>query len=512
MTHVDTDESIPIRELVWPDEIAAERATFYGIRTASLLANEPRWTHRRVERLDIIDERRLARHVSVDFTLPDLPNAPWDPDGRSWLVPVALLQKRLLRALNVRDEAGAALPVLTREQNAVIACALLRFFAVATLEDVIGVEEKLADQIAEELSDIAGGRRGADDFPSEAERADRTSRAVQTFRRAGIRAARSQKPLADPVENQRQILWRDETMRGFMTILAERFLLLVAITGHAGDRRIVKIGYEQNFDAQQLLTLDPWKAGIRALARRAWSRRFVLLYRAKVSLGLAPYGVRVGTRAGSGPESYHVEIAAPEELVIERARLDRLNTITDLATGRFRYESERIAEDRCTERAHLYDTRYMKIASPATPPRANEEAMAGSTITAELFIRPSFVRPALAIGWVTTGMLLAGLILTASRVHRNGDVTALIVVLPALFAAYLIPGEHRLVRLMFRWLRGLVFLLAVISFGAAASLTLGFDRAAMVVIWLVLFGVAAAATTVITIAFMTSNLKMRESR
>lgn len=481
----------------WPDEGYESRAAFYGIRTSALIANEPRWIHRRVERLELIDETRARRHMSVDFTLPDLPAAEWDPTPElQWLIPVALLQKRPMIDLDVRDAAGDALSVLTREQNSAIACELLTSQARETLVELLGPGAALEQPLLSELADIAGARRGHDDRPSDRTRGNRTSDAIQGFRGAAIRAARSPTGLADPLDRQRELLWRDETMRGFMTILAERFLLLVPVTAAPGARRIIKVGWEQVLE-----TLDV------ALATNP-NRGQVLREFMKSSCGFRTYPVRIDTRSVFGPESYHVEIVAPDELVVEFARLERFRTVTDLATGRVTSTRVSVWEDRGTERAHLYESFFAGGLDPGGPPAANEEVGARSTISVGFFIRPSFVRPPLLIGLVTCGMLAAGLLLKAAHIPRIGDVAALIVVLPAIFAAYLIPGEHRMVRRMFQGLRLLVLALAVTSFAAAATLTLRFSSRTLVIIWLALFGTAAGCTAMIAYAFRVSSGKM----
>jgi GDSL-like Lipase/Acylhydrolase family len=78
-----------------------------------MLENSSSWVHRRIESIDFIDERRMRRRVSVDFTPPPLPAGPI-------LVPVAMLSKGVLTHFDLRDEEGASVPMRTADQNATL--------------------------------------------------------------------------------------------------------------------------------------------------------------------------------------------------------------------------------------------------------------------------------------------------------------------------------------------------------------------------------------------------------
>ena len=551
-------------QAVWPDEMGRARSEFYAIRTAALLANEHRWVHRRVERIELIDERRARRQISIDFTLPALPSPPWEEE-RTWLVPIALLRRQLLTDLDVRGQDSSALPVLTREQNSRIAYELLRFLAQETLAEAFGPDIELLPLLDVELRDVAGCRRTDDDHPSELVRQRRTERAIKRFRRAASTAA-VRGHVTTRLGYQRLVLWRDRSTRGFLSTLADRFIVLVPLEASANTRLIVKLSYEQGAVVpplvppvlrslspvhlrrlvridraittlgegvqtlalqveytvlsaiRQLLSLDrtirlsPPPALFRGVDITAMTSSInqlmhALRRRTGSSFGLDPLSLRVPTRAVYGPESYHVEVVAPAELLIEYARLERETTILDLALGTERQESVCIAEDAHTERAHLYESLYTTSRRESAPIPTNEEVRVSSAIKVEFLMRPSFVLPSLLIGLITSGMLASGLVLHGVGVPRQGDVTALLVVLPALFAAYLIPGEHRLVRRMFRGVRFLVFLLSLASFVAAGSLTLSLSSTARVTLWAVLLGISSASTATIFAAWLTSMMR-----
>lgn len=72
------------------------------------------WATRRVERVELQDDRIMRRMVSVDYTLGDDP--PVDAAGRA-LLPLAVLRKAPLSNFDMRDDAGRSLSVLRTSEN-----------------------------------------------------------------------------------------------------------------------------------------------------------------------------------------------------------------------------------------------------------------------------------------------------------------------------------------------------------------------------------------------------------
>jgi hypothetical protein len=89
----------------------------------------------------------------------------------------------------------------------------------------------------------------------------------------------------------------------------------------------------------------------------------------------------------------------------------------------------------------------------------------------------------------TTSLLWAGWYLHRHGVDASrGPLTALLLALPAIYGVFLVPGrEHRLTRRMFKGLRVLVLMTAVIAFVAAAALALNFHRAKPLGVWVIRF-------------------------
>lgn len=75
--------------------------------------------HRRVETITCLDDGTTRRRVSVDITLPE--GRPADVTA----IPIAVLVKRPIKSLDVRDACGTALATLTTEQNAALATSIL---------------------------------------------------------------------------------------------------------------------------------------------------------------------------------------------------------------------------------------------------------------------------------------------------------------------------------------------------------------------------------------------------
>jgi hypothetical protein len=83
------------------------------------LLRDDSWVHRNVESIEFLDESRVRRQVSIDFTLPSVERAV--NDGRQRLVPLSVLTKGPIKALDVVDADGTSVPVLTSKENGLLA-------------------------------------------------------------------------------------------------------------------------------------------------------------------------------------------------------------------------------------------------------------------------------------------------------------------------------------------------------------------------------------------------------
>jgi hypothetical protein len=110
----------------------------------ALVENQNKWVHRRVESIEIVDERIVRRRISVDFTPAALPGLP-----RAKFAPIALLSKQVLSRFDLRDEAGRSLPLATSTENAEFAAEhMLQIAAEVTGEPPSARLRKLCWQVA----------------------------------------------------------------------------------------------------------------------------------------------------------------------------------------------------------------------------------------------------------------------------------------------------------------------------------------------------------------------------
>lgn len=197
----EAEPEVPGPPDAWPAE--EEVAAF-----ADLVADPARWVHRRVESIEIVDERLVRRRVSVDFTPETSPGAP--PPTRA---PIALLSKRVLSNFDLRDENGASVPLATSEQNAAFAAAHMLSIAA----EAIGGEP--SERLRRLCWRIARGN------PPEA-------------REAVHEIATGLEPAAD-----REALRRSDRFRSATETFAANFAVLVEV----GEprRRVVKFAYDQ---------------------------------------------------------------------------------------------------------------------------------------------------------------------------------------------------------------------------------------------------------------------------
>lgn len=104
--------------------MAARPRMDLGYGMVSLLANPKLWVRRRVETIHFPGEEQIRRSVSVDFDMDQVSRVLTRTTG-TVVVPLALLAKRPLALLDVVDEFGAALPVLSTAENGFVAYSTL---------------------------------------------------------------------------------------------------------------------------------------------------------------------------------------------------------------------------------------------------------------------------------------------------------------------------------------------------------------------------------------------------
>jgi hypothetical protein len=257
-----------------------------GLLMLAFLTNWDAWVERRVESLTFPDEATFRRRVSVDFAIPEDWPSPLRAGEKgsppTFYVPLTVLQKQGLTGFDLRDESGTALPLLTRDQNGMLAHATLAQLAEAIREDR---RKRLTGDLPEEIhAELALITNGS---------ADRAVTIWDAF--------------SEPKEGEprRVAAWRtflagEDKFMALAWDFALGFPLVVPITGSPGTRRIVKFSYEAPAPAR----------GQQSLRTRL-----------RIGLGWAPRTERVAVPTIGQGRCFHLEVQAPEGLMATRGKL-----------------------------------------------------------------------------------------------------------------------------------------------------------------------------------------------
>jgi hypothetical protein len=249
-----------------------------------------RWVERRVESVTFLDDTTVKRRVSVDFAVPEfwvsaLPQNSGEPP--TFRLPLALLRKQGLIGFDLRDEAGEALPLLTREENSSIAQATLLQVARAIGEDPpTPMRGAVPKPIRDELKLITSG-------PAE-------SALIVWSALERSKEFPDEEPESAECREWRRLLTNDDKFVRLARDFAEGFPLIVPVTCELGTRRILKYSYQ---------TAVP--------PRRPSSRRRQLAR----SVGWRARTEQVDTPSIGQGGCFHLEVQAPEGLQITRGLL-----------------------------------------------------------------------------------------------------------------------------------------------------------------------------------------------
>ncbi|MCW2949987.1 MAG: hypothetical protein JWN41_1000 [Thermoleophilia bacterium] len=252
-------------------------------RTAQMLSSRATWIRRRVDSLEFLGVDRVRRRMSFDV-VPLVPPvavpgyAPIDlgkgVEARAFrdLVPLPLvaIRKGTLQAFDARDGAGAAVSVLTRQQNALLASIVLRALAQAAFDEhKIESDAPFRDDLLNELGRIPV------QSPSQA-------RASHDF----IFRSDAGRTIAEFVALRRSL-----DLRRLAGTFVDSFVLQIAIPTTQAARQIIKISFEE-----QLGVTSSALVGKRS----------------------APLDVRLDMPDLFGAGSHHVEVIAPTDTNVAR--------------------------------------------------------------------------------------------------------------------------------------------------------------------------------------------------
>lgn len=420
-----------------------------GATMFRLLRDWDEWVHRRVEQVSLEDVSTHIRRVSVDFTLPrDILPTRFAGDGRGiHFVPLTYLSKDPVTGFSIRDEWGAALPVLTRARNAALAASVLVVAVeVAVWDRNIDSKRPLPRLLEKDLWEVAA-------------ESPQNARPVLERLKAGELPNELPTDIsADELQRERR--WRsaivgDTDVAAVADLLHENFILAVPLTDVPGRRRILKYTFETRGDQPHLALPPPFGWVVRAWvhavtgAKPSREARYTpLLLWVSRAIGWSAKAIKIESPAVSYGGSYHLEVEAPQGLQITRARLqsgDRAETFLDVKET--------------LQRVHLYAARQA-AASP------------GAVAVIYLRSRPStLVRTAWLNALFATLLLLAIASRWHSIVQQLGPAFSLLFVVPALVSAYVArPRELAVTTDVLFGLRVVAASTAVWQFGAAVVL------------------------------------------
>lgn len=443
-----TSEAAPATEL-WPaDELsAALRDDVPGLETIRMLIAHPRWVHRRVDALEYLDDTTFRRRQSVHFTVP--PAAPEIRVARAAfrLVPLTTLSKETLVNFDCRDESGAALPVLTRHQQGLLAVRGMTCWAEAVVDDALG--EPLADDVAAEIATLVTGRASA---------------------RAPARGA------FGGGAGQRAALLADDFYSLVLDRLTDQFILLTMVDDLPGTQRVVKFSYEE----QGELAPEPWPRA--PLAALGWLPR------------------RAASAAESlfSAESYHFEAALPAGIDVPVAGLwaglnEDSMACVDVDPG---------DHDRIALRAAGHERGVAEVRWTVWPARRGWLRTAWfATVLAAATLGLGAWRLDTITAGAPDDAVASGAPAVPASTRTELAAAVILGLIGALGGLISRIEEHPLVTRILAWPRRLAALDALLPFVAAGSLVVGPSGEARQALWTGLAAAGMAIATVFTVAF-----------
>lgn len=283
-----------------------------GFITLNLITQWDRWVERRVEQVQFVSTSSFGRRHSVDFRMHEeifgTPPLRWDKKGIHY-VPLVLLHKQALRNFDLRDESGAALPMVSRHKNASIGAAALAAWAqtlihqrlaqqigharehggyseqkknkhlppIARSSELAGPQSiRLPFELEELFWRLCSSSYFDADHPLNSERAS----AKDALREVLVTPYQSERVLdwrwrqegdhwtADPRDPWLPVLNRFDLFRQLAADFARLFIMYVPVEYEAGRRRIVKFSYETAFQGPGFNATRFFREHARGVARR----------------------------------------------------------------------------------------------------------------------------------------------------------------------------------------------------------------------------------------------------
>lgn len=431
----------------WTIELSPSHLRALGPVGLELWRRGREWVNRRVETIELLDVDTVRVRLSVDFRIPkNLPaSVEFAETQPTFCLPVTMMQRKTsLAYFDVRDEHGASLPLLTRQENAQLTGSILTTAARRALT---------------ECQRVTGDARGLD--LSEglivylASIPKRPRRQAEVFVDSVLNPHDS---TAYPDPAVAGALLRDHEFRDLLGLAASCSFVHVPIVATPGERRIIKITLISPWDSSS--PEAPPVDGESSLRHRA--------HRALTWLGWQAESRYLGLPHVGNAESFHVQIRAPERVEFTEAGMRNkppweIVEAKSEATPALSKERRDDPNDAAGYQQFLGGVRRRKH---LYVDRAHAHR-AGIVWVRFRVVRHGFLRAAVSVGWLTT-IILALYAVRADHVLGEAQTAAaLLLLLPALIAGFLIaPGEHAMTRHL---LRGPRFLTAAIGLLALAA-------------------------------------------
>jgi hypothetical protein len=392
-----------------------------GSAAVPLILDPTSWINRRVETVQLLSHEETRRQVSIDFTLSAEQRAGLETE-HGIAVPISLMTKEPRRNFDVRDESGAAVPVLGRGSNAGLS-------HLALMSAVF---------------DAAAGHMNPGEFVPVATELRKLVVSQPEDAEAVLSAFVGQAEAGDPL---RSTIWADHRCNSLLSDLRGNYVLFALIDQDSASRRILKYSFGEDFDRGRRgsfgsrLSLSNFAESVRRPSRHQFELPCADAWRSK---------------------SFHLEVVVPEELRIEMAFL-------------YEFELEELLSsvDWNRNRASLYANRPVArnlnvdgyiVLTPERRGKVTQTAITGTVVAALLWLGVAsgldFDSPDASVSIVVAGAALY------SGVTASG-------------------GESSLVSLVFRSSRFLLGLISLSALAASATLAMELPSSSPKVIWLI---------------------------
>jgi hypothetical protein len=439
----------------WTRELTPPEANVVVPVTRELLRQGRAWVNRRVHTVTLVDEYIARQQVSVDFRLPErLPGGLQLGGATVFLIPLTFLPRRSdLAFFDLRDETDTRVSLVTREENALLTGLVLIAAAGGAME---GYNRRNGTALALDQNLLT--------FLA----AVPTSRDTAPFIR---RILNPSDVFLYPDPRVNTGLLESDEFRDLLGICSFCSVIHVPLVARPGERRIIKIGWEERWGRRRVAETPPhtgrrerWWAG----TKRRWGQFSTWVgWRADIRWLATP---QVGPA-----ESHHVQIAVPEDVELTEAGMrngraysfieryaprgpDDFNVALGRGAATVEPDNYQPFEPGIKQRTQLY--------VPSAHTHRAGIMWVGLRAARHGFLRGAFTTSAAVACLLTVYALRADSIMGSSEMAA-----AVMLLVPALVAGFLVrPGEHAMARHLLRGPRILTATVAGLPLVAAAGL------------------------------------------